>query len=176
MPMIRPALHLWTAAALAATWAPAQAAQTVVFTPGVWTLDTPQAFAADGVLELQLIGQGLCDPCNALLVFQNTVDFAGTLRLSLTNDLFAYAGRRFLLFSYTHSMPSGLFSQIDLSALPGPLNWNTDSLYTSGSVMIQSPSAVPEPAAWMLCLLGAAGLVGMRLARPGAQNIVKLSQ
>ena len=46
------------------------------------------------------------------------VDFAGTLRLSLTNDLFAYAGRRFLLFSYTHSMPSGQANSASNKAAP----------------------------------------------------------
>lgn len=162
----------WLATGLLAAWPLAQASEApppVVYGPGVWELDTPQAFAADGVLELQIhgIGAGPCDPCVPTLVFKDSVHFDGTLRVTMNDNSFMYASLTYWLFAYHGSLPSGQFSRIELPGLDPSLSWNTDSLYTSGYIMVQSPAAVPEPTTWALWLAGLVLAGGLARRRHG---------
>jgi PEP-CTERM motif len=130
----------------------------VVHGPGVWTLDTAQAFAADGVLALQIhgIAAGPCNPCVPTLVFKQGVSFDGTLRVTMNDHSFMYASLTYWLFHYGGGLPSGRFSRIELPRLDPSLGWNTDSLYVSGHIIVQSPHAVPEPSTGALWLAGLA--------------------
>ena len=51
---------------------------------------------------------------------------------------------------------AAIFDHVDLPALPPHHGWNTDSLYTSGRLLLTA--AVPEPAMPALWLAGLAGL------------------
>jgi hypothetical protein len=151
----------WLATCLLAAWPLAQASEApppVVYGPGVWPLDTPQAFAADGVLELQIhgIAAGPCDPCVPTLVFKQSVNFDGTLRVTMNDHSFMYASLTYWLFNYWGGLPSGRFSRIELPGFVPSLGWNTDSLYVNGYIMVQSPLAVPEPSTGALWLAGLA--------------------
>ena len=54
-------------------------------------------------------------------------------------------------------LPSRHFDHVDLPALPPHHGGNTDSLYTSGRLLLTA-AAVPEPAMPALWLAGLAGL------------------
>lgn len=156
------------AALLLAAWtlSSAQAADVAatVYGPGVWRFDALQVFTPDSVLELQIIGigGGPCAPCSPTLVFEQGVHYGGTLRVTMAPGWFVYPSQGYTLFSVWTAPATGRFHSIELPALDPSLGWNTDSLYTSGSIMAQSP--VPEPAAWLLGLAGLAGL-GLRAGR-----------
>ncbi len=150
-------------AALALAGSQAASAATTVYGPGVWRFDTPQVFGPDSVLELQIIGigGGPCAPCSPTLVFEQGVHYDGTLRVTMTPSSFVYASQGYTLFSVWSAPPTGRFHTVELPVLDPSLGWNTDSLYSSGSIMAQSP--VPEPAAWLMALLGLAGVAGRRI-------------
>lgn len=170
-PPVLPALVL--AATLLAVGAPvraqSQSAATMTYGPGVWHFDTPQVFTPDSVLALQItgIGGGPCDPCHPLLVFEQGVRFAGTLRVTMTPDWFFYASQGYTLFSYWNVLPEGQFSVVELPALPDGLAWQSD-LYIGGTIRALAPLAVPEPGTWALWLAGLAAGAGVaRRVRTG---------
>ena len=89
------------AAALAALSLTAQAnGSTLRLAPGLHVFDTPQVFGPDDVLELVLAGGLGCDPCHTQLMFQNTVHFDGTLRLTLDDSFIPWGGHWIWLFLY----------------------------------------------------------------------------
>lgn len=81
------ASRLLAAASLSALWLTgAHAADrpvTRLLGPGVWYYTTPQLYGPDDVLDLHGTGDAGCSPCYPLLVFQTTVSFGGTLKLTL---------------------------------------------------------------------------------------------
>lgn len=165
-----PALHtlarpLCAGLLAALPWLVAAAAEpaTETYGPGVWHFTAPKVFAPDSVLELQItgIGGGPCDPCSPILVFEQGVHYDGTLRVTMDPSWFVYASQGYILFSVWTAPPTGRFHTIELPTLDPSLGWNTDSLYTNGSIMAQSP--VPEPASWLLALGGMAVLLGRRV-------------
>lgn len=163
--MHRPIASAMCSAVLALATVPsAVQAATEVYGPGEWHFTTPTLFAPDDVLELQIIGVGgpPCVVCSPIMVFEQGVSFAGTLRVTMEPAWFFYAGQTYTLFSYWTSPPVGHFGHVDLPALPAGLAWNTDSLYNSGTIQVQQP--VPEPAVWALWL-GGTILMGVRARR-----------
>ena len=166
MPAIPPLTKPLCAGLLAALpWLGAAAAEpaTESFGPGVWHFTAPKVFAADSVLELQIIGigGGPCSPCSPTLVFEQGVHYDGTLRVTTNPSWFVYASQGYTLFSVWSTPATGRFHTIELPALDPSLGWNTDSPYSNGSIMAQSP--VPEPAGWLLALGGSAVLAGRRI-------------
>ena len=142
---------------------------TRVLGPGVWTFTTPQVYGPDDVLDLHGTGEVGCSPCYPLLVFQTTVSFGGTLKLTLPDNFLPYGGQALMLFVYQGNgmpgsgLPSHYFDHFDLPALPPDHGWNTDSLYTSGRLLLTA--AVPEPAMPALWLAGLAGIALLRRRR-----------
>lgn len=86
-----------------------------------------------------------------------TVD--GTLAIALTEDYHPASGASFTLFSRGMN---GTFDAVQLPGLSTGLEWNTDSLYSSGVLSVVT-SAIPEPAIGS-SLAGAAVLL-LALAR-----------
>lgn len=161
---------LLAAASLCALlWPAAQVAQaaetpvTRVLGPGEWFYTTPQVYGPDDVLELQFTGEAGCWLCYPRLVFQNTVQFGGTLKVTLGDHFLPYGGQLLTLFVYQGNgtpgsgLPTHPFDHYDLPALPPNHGWGTDSLYNSGQLLL-SQAAVPEPAAWALWLTALAGM------------------
>ncbi len=150
---------------LAAAAAGAQGAEpaTETYGPGEWRFTTPKVFGPDSVLALQIIGIGgaPCVRCSPILVFEQGVHYDGTLRVTMTPSSFVYASQGYTLFSVWSAPASGRFHTIELPLLDPSLGWNTDSLYSNGSIMAQSP--VPEPAAWLLGLAGLGLLAARRI-------------
>ncbi|MBI5683897.1 MAG: PEP-CTERM sorting domain-containing protein [Verrucomicrobia bacterium] len=81
----------------------------------------------------------------------------GLLDVTLTNGYTGNAGDTFDLFNF--GTLTGTFSQTNLPALAGGLQWNTSQLYTLGDISIMS---VPEPGAGVLLALGMAALARRR--------------
>jgi hypothetical protein len=173
--MQRPRLNavpLLAVAALAALLPPTALARGALLRlePGVHVFDAPQVFSPDSVLELVLSGGLGCDPCNTVLIFQNTVHFDGTLRLTMDDKFIPWGGHLIGLFSYRGmpdvpgtALPSGRFHTLDLPPLDPSQGWSTDSLYATGSVLLAQ--LVPEPSTPALWLTGGALLAGLRLRR-----------
>jgi hypothetical protein len=100
------------------------------------------------------------------LQVSGTLNFGGTLAVSLINGFTPSAGQTFLLFdagTYT-----GAFSDYQLASLPGGLQWDTTALQSAGTLSV---SAIPEPAT--IALLSGAAVLAFALyrrRRPAAQN------
>lgn len=143
----------------------AQAAEpvTTVLGPGEWVYTTPQVWGPDDVLALHFTGDVGCSPCYPRLVFQNTVSFGGTLKVTLADNFLPYGGQWMMVFVYQGNgtpgsgLPTHRFDHYDLPALPPEHGWSTDSLYTSGQLLL-SVAEVPEPAPSALWLAGLAGM------------------
>lgn len=165
-----PALRLLAAAGLAALLPLAAQANPagsyLRLEPGVHVFDTPQVFGPDSVLELVLSGGLGCNPCNTLVVFEHTVHFDGTLKLTTDENFFPWGGHLIWLFSYRGipdqpgtGLPTGRFHTLDLPALDPSQGWTTDSLYSNGSVLLAQ--LVPEPSSLAMWLAGGALLAGL---------------
>ena len=187
MQIRRPSLRLLAAAGLAALLpVTAQALdignQTtahVLLAPGLHIFDTPQVFGPDSVLELVLSGGvGCASPCHTQIQFQHTVHFDGTLKITLDDAFLTWGGH--LMFPFVYSgipntpgtaLPSGRFHTLDLPPIDASLGWSTDSIYSSGSILLAQ--LVPEPSTLALWLGGGALLAGLaRLRRPAAVKAV----
>lgn len=182
MQIRRPSLRLLAAAGLAAllpVTAQAldignQSTAHVRFEPGLHVLDTPQVFGPDSVLELVLSGGvGCVSPCYSQIQFINTVHFDGTLKITMDSAFLTWGGH--LMFPFVFSgipstqgtaLPSGRFHTLDLPPLDASLGWSTDSIYSSGSILLAQ--LVPEPSTLALCLGGGALLAGLARQRRSA--------
>lgn len=158
-------LAAWLLASSAMSGALAAEPATETYGPGAWYFQEPKVFGPDSVLELQIIGigGGPCSPCSPTLVFEQGVHYDGTLRVTMAPSWFVYASQGYTLFSVWTALPTGRFHTIELPQLDPSLGWNTDSLYSNGSIMAQSP--VPEPAGWLLGLAGLGVLAGLARQR-----------
>lgn len=187
MPLRRPSMHLLAAAGLAALLpVTAQAVDIgnqstahVLLAPGLHIFDTPQVFGPDSVLELVLSGGlGCASPCHTQVQFQHTVHFDGTLKITLDDAFIPWGGHLMFLFSYRGipdtpgtALPSGRFHTLDLPPLDASLGWSTDSIYSSGSILLAQ--LVPEPSTLALWLGGGALLAGLaHRRRTGAVKAV----
>ena len=183
MQIRRPSLRLLAAAGLAALLpVTAQALdignQTtahVLLAPGLHIFDTPQVFGPDSVLELVLSGGvGCASPCHTQIQFQNTVHFDGTLKITMDDAFLTWGGHLMTLFSYWGipntpgtGLPSGRFHALDLPPLDPSLGWSTDSIYSSGSILLAQLG--PEPTTLALWLGGGALRAGLaHRRRPAA--------
>lgn len=185
MQLRRPSMHLLAAAGLAALLpVTAQAVDIgnqstahVLLAPGLHIFDTPQVFGPDSVLELVLSGGlGCASPCHTQVQFQHTVHFDGTLKITLDDAFLTWGGHLMFLFSYWGipdtpgtALPSGRFHTLDLPPLDASLGWSTDSIYSSGSILLAQ--LVPEPSTLALWLGGGALLA--RLAHRRRTGAVK---
>jgi hypothetical protein len=79
--------------------------------------------------------------------------FGGTLDVTLANGFTPLAGESFNILDFGSA--SGSFSTVDLPPLASGLSWNTQSLYSSGTI-----SVVPEPAT-----VGMLGVIGLGMLR-----------
>ena len=170
-----PARRLLAAASLAALLPTAALAVDTVTTlrlgPGWHVFDTPQVFGPDSMLELVLSGGAGCTlPCHSQVLFQNTVHFDGTLKITMDDRFITWGGHLMLLFSYRGvpdvpgtALPTGRFHTLELPALDPSLGWSTDSLYSSGTILLAQ--LVPEPATWALWLGGGGLLAGLAQRR-----------
>lgn len=138
--------------------------------PGIHVFDTPQVFGPDSVLELVLSGGLGCSPCNTLVVFEHTVHFDGTLKLTMEDSFLRWGGQLIWLFSYRGipdvpgtALPTGRFHTLDLPALYPNQGWGTDSIYSNGSVLLAQ--LVPEPSSLAMWLAGGALLAGLGRCR-----------
>jgi hypothetical protein len=134
--------------------------------PGVHVFNTPQVFGPDSVLELVLSGGLGCNPCNTQVVFEHTVHFDGTLKLTMDDSFIRWGGHQIWLFSYRGipdvpgtGLPAGRFHTLDLPPLDPTQGWGTDSLYTNGTVLLAQ--LVPEPSSLAMWLAGGVLLAGL---------------
>ena len=183
MSLRNPALHMLASASLASLAAllplATQAAvdpEHLRLEPGLHVFDTPQVFGPDSVLELVLSGGLGCEhPCHTQVMFQNTVHFDGTLKLTMDDKFFPWGGHMMFLFIYrgipgvqATALPTGRFHTLDLPPLDPSQGWTTDSIYSNGTVLLAQ--LVPEPSTPALWLAGAAALAaGMARRRVRAQ-------
>jgi uncharacterized protein YjbI with pentapeptide repeats len=86
------------------------------------------------------------------------VTLGGTLELTFADDvnLASQLGRTLQIFDWTGVTPTGAF------AISSPYRWDTSNLYTTGQITL---TAIPEPSALVLSLLGLFGLAA-RTRRP----------
>jgi len=84
-----------------------------------------------------------------------TLLLGGTLDVTLLDGFAPRFGDTFDLLDFARL--SGRFDAIHLPALDGGLTWGTTSLYSTGTI-----TAVPEPAGWLLALVGLAVLIALR--------------
>jgi hypothetical protein len=85
--------------------------------------------------------------------------YGGTLDFILQNAFTPTVGEHFDVFSYLGGN-SGLFTGVNLPALPGGESWDTSQLYTAGVI-----SVVPEPASMTLLVSTAAAVLLRRRRR-----------
>ncbi|RQO60619.1 hypothetical protein DBR47_09770 [Paucibacter sp. KBW04] len=90
------------------------------------------------------------------------LSFGGTLKLVSWQGFSAHAGQSFDLFDWGSS--SGSFSLLDASEFAHDAGTVLDfsRLYSSGEIWVL---AVPEPASWMLMIVGMLGLVARSMRR-----------
>ncbi len=76
-----------------------------------------------------------CDPCNTVVVFENTVHFDGTLKLTMDDKFLPRGGHLIWLLSYRGipdvsgaGLPSGRFHTLYLPGLDATQGWGTDTL------------------------------------------------
>jgi hypothetical protein len=180
MQLRRPPMHLLLAAAGLAALLPItaqavdignQSTAHVRLAPGLHIFDTPQVFGTDSVLELVLSGGlGCASPCHTQLQFRHTVHFDGTLKITMDDAFLTWGGHRMFLFSYWGipdtpgtALPTGRFHTLELPPIDASLGWSTDSIYSSGTILLAQ--LVPEPSSLALWLGGGALLAGLAYRR-----------
>lgn len=132
--------------------------------PALVTINPDVTIGTGSTVLMELGGTipGACDDCHDKVIFNGTVKLeGGPLQVVWWNGYQGKAGDAFDLFDWNGGL-NGTFGSIELPALTTGLTWQTGALYTDG---LLSVVAVPEPASWVLMLLGAAGLLIWR--RPG---------
>jgi len=82
--------------------------------------------------------------------------YGGILDFTLQNGFTPTVGEQFSIFNFFDA-PTGIFSAVNLPALPGTDAWNTSQLYTTGII-----SVMPEPASGMMLALAGLGILGRR--------------
>lgn len=145
--------------------------------PAVVRDTAADVFDAASTLSIDLGGlvPGTCEgagcAAHGQVIFDGGVRFnGGMLEIDLYNGFVPAVGEAFhiLIYGATHT---GSFGALSLPALDTGLSWNTDDLYTTGSISIVSDSgvmnAVPEPAGTAAILAGAA-VPALRSRRDGA--------
>jgi hypothetical protein len=108
-------------------------------------------FSNSGTLTIQLSGS-TNDPLHGA----SKGLYAGILDFTLQNAFTPTVGEHFDVFDYLGGN-SGLFSAVNLPALPGGEGWDTSQLYTAGVIIV-----VPEPASMALLIVAAAGVLMRR--------------
>lgn len=107
-------------------------------TPGPLTITGDLSLLGSSYILLNLASATRYDR----LQVNGSLTAAGTLAIALTEDYHPASGASFTLFNRA---VSGTFDAVQLPSLSAGLEWNTDSLYSSG-VLSVATSAIPEPA------------------------------
>lgn len=129
--------------------------------PALVTINPDVTIGTSSTVLMELGGTtpGACDDCHDKVIFNGTVTLeGGPLQVVWWNGYQGKAGDAFDLFDWNGGL-TGTFGSIALPALTAGLIWQTGELYTDG---LLSVAAVPEPASWVLMLLGAGGLLARR--------------
>jgi hypothetical protein len=106
--------------------------------PGAVTLQSSMTLVVDIGGTLACTNQGQLTVAQALTLEQPA------LKVELTNGFIPAVGDRFKLLSFDSI--EGEFSSVTLPALPFGASWNTDELYTTGTISIEDTSAPDPPA------------------------------
>ena len=96
-------------------------------------------------LVVQLGGTSACPDYGQFSVAQSLTLHRPTLKVELSNAFTPVAGDQFKLLSFATS--AGSFGTLQLPTLPTGLSWNTDQLYTTGTIGVEDSSApaIPPP-------------------------------
>ena len=140
---------------------------------GIITGSSSLTLLGNSLLQMQLAGTDawLYDQINVA----GTLNFGGTLSVSLLDGFTPHLGDRFDLFDFSSS--SGAFSLFNLPTLDAQLYWDTSQLYSSGDIEVDPvpPGAV---IAWGVNSFGQtnvpAGLVGVVGVAGGSGHSVVL--
>lgn len=97
---------------------------------------------ANMTLVVDIGGTSACTNQGQLRVAQGLRLNAPALRVQFANGFTPAAGDRFQLLSFDSIV--GEFASLTLPTLPAALAWNTDELYTSGTISVRDASA-PNP-------------------------------
>lgn len=120
--------------------------------PGLMTIGSGSVLAGTTLIELGGLlraslaehGVGYHDAID--VGGAGAITFGGTLQVVLHGGFVPNAGDAFDLFNFT-SAGSSAFAFLDLPDLAEGLSWNTDLLYTSGTISVTG-SAIPEPSTY----------------------------
>lgn len=93
-------------------------------------------------LVVELGGTTACTEYGRLTVAQSLTLNQPALQVSFANDFVPAAGDEFKLLSFANL--TGSFGSVALPALPAGLFWNTDRLYSDGTIAVELTPA-PEP-------------------------------
>ena len=125
-------------------------------------------FQASSTLNIELIGTTRCSGYDSYTVGQTLTLQGATLNVTLGNGFVPAAGQSFQILSWTTL--KGTFGTLNLPALNAGLVWNTDALYTTGTLSVNG-AAVPAGSAtdgplplWSFAVLGA-GFLGIARRR-----------
>ncbi len=123
--------------------------------PGLLTVDN-MTFGSGSMLNIEIAGTApgtLYDVLNSTGAID--LQSGSTLKLIFLNGFSPDIYNIFDIMNF--SSLTGAFSNLDLPVLNSGLHWDTDNLYSDGTL-----SVVPEPATWLLLALGATGLLFYR--------------
>lgn len=132
--------------------------------PALVTINPDVTIGASSTVLMELGGTtpGACDDCHDKVIFEGMVTLeGGPLQVVWWKGYQGQAGDTFDLFDWNGGLV-GTFGSVELPSLASGLSWQTGQLYTDGLLTV---AAVPEPASWLMLLLGAGGLLAWR--RPG---------
>jgi hypothetical protein len=116
--------------------------------PGVTTV-TGDYLLGGGVLEMELEGLVQGTEYDFLDVSGDWTITGGDLNVTLLGGFNPLLGDSFDLFDFNSL--TGTFDNVFLPTLDTGLQWNTASLYSTGTLSVDS-TAVPEPSTWTLML------------------------
>lgn len=135
--------------------------------PGTTTINGDYLLSG-GTLEMELAGLTQGTQYDFLDINGDWTISGGSLQLLLLSGFMPVGGNSFDLFDF--NSVTGSFDSILLPSLTAGLNWDTSSLYTTGTIAVSGTAAVPEPSTFAITGLGLGFIAWRRRKRnrPGS--------